>query len=666
MEIRQLIDRGNIVSTDPAAHRPGCYLGNSVFGSVMDVFGLNVQPKEQTSNPRAGRSQLMHMNHWGRFSFVSEAMSAPTTADYILPLLRIYWEHEPQNVSNYRQEQRFYDGTLSTAFTLGTGERVSVTSWFDRTQNNLAGFRIGLSEGTVSILLSAVTEFIPYPFLYKKLTRQTVESAKAGDCWEITVTCGDTVGCTSSRVYLYTDADVEQDCETLRLTLQAGETTIFLSYGEPADRETRENSFSRSTEDWNETWEKTGWFDFSDDNAQKVWVRSMAYLLSTYDGPADLIQPTNGLTGNMFPFHFVQDLEYIAPALMMTGHTKIVKNWVEKFAGEIPAMREYAKRLWPETEGVYPPWELPFGSIEGYHVPSVPVIYCYEPHNVGYLCRLAAEAAEFVGDETWTEQVALPLIRECAAFYRAACRKGEDGKWHMKWSPCVGQDEAGGRNKEDYLCSMVSAKYCFQQAVKVGLIEYQDYLDDGLAFDSLRSETGVLHTLPGADDFGKQKHPVQMDGLAFLPVESKPQPEERAAYAARRDLTERAKEPFYFGWTLGEFLLAGANLGDAAGFACDWEQIRESNYTDPQWVQIYETSGETEKSFYLTTHGMILQSMIRCYVNDYWGKLQIGACPAFEGKVAFGNIATRFGIVSGTVENGVCDYNLYTHKEEKL
>ncbi len=31
-----------------------------------------------------------------------------------------------------------------------------------------------------------------------------------------------------------------------------------------------------------------------------------------------------------------------------------------------------------------------------------------------------------------------------------------------------------------------------------------------------------------------------------------------------------------------------------------------------------------------------------------------------------GNIVTRFGTVSGTVENGVCDYNRNTHKEEQL
>ena len=43
----------------------------------------------------------------------------------------------------------------------------------------------------------------------------------------------------------------------------------------------------------------------------------LAYLLCTYSGPKNVIQSTNGMTGNIFPLHFVQDLEYIAPALQM-------------------------------------------------------------------------------------------------------------------------------------------------------------------------------------------------------------------------------------------------------------------------------------------------------------------------------------------------------------
>lgn len=371
----------------------------------------------------------------------------------------------------------------------------------------------------------------------------------------------------------------------------------------------------------------------------------LAYLLCTYSGPKNVIQSTNGMTGNIFPFHFVQDLEYIAPALQMTGHADIVKNWVEKFAEQIPDMQKYAKHLWPQAEGICPPWELPHGAMAGYHAPTVPVVFCYEPHNTAYLCRMAAETAEYLQDPTWKERFARPIVSECAKFYRSFAHKAEDDHWHFKWYPSVGQDEAGGRNGVDYLCSLYSAKYCFTQAVKYGMKEYEAFLNDGLAFEGLMSENGILHTLPGADDFGKQKHPVQLDGLTYMPSENKPRPEELTAYAVRKSLTNRAGEPFYFGWTLGQFLLAGANVGDADGYRTDWDELRTSEYVDEEWIQIYETSGETKTSFYLTTHGMILQSMLRCVVNDYWGELTLDGCAAF-GAVKYGNIRTMSG---GTV-----------------
>lgn len=93
---------------------------------------------------------------------------------------------------------------------------------------------------------------------------------------------------------------------------------------------------------------------------------------------------------------------------------------------------------------------------------------------------------------------------------------------------------------------------------------------------------------------------TQIDSASFREMRplpwTAPLPEKKAAYAVRHDLTERAKEPFPFGWTLGEFLLAGANLGNTEGFAHDWTQIRESNYTDPQWVQLCETNKYSDLS----------------------------------------------------------------------
>lgn len=676
---RELIKQGNVVATKYIeTAEAGCYLGNGRFGAVMGSLGLNMSPTMQKKYPTVGQSQYMHIGHWGRFQFHSDAMQKDTSADYILPLFKLHWEEESEEVCDYNQCHDFYDGTLDTSYELESGARVKVCSWFDMVNKNLAGIYIdicknGADNTDLNIKATAITEFVPYPFLYRELTHQDIEVEQVGENWRVAITCKKTVNDSKALVYFFSSAPVESCTDGLRFRLSEGRNHLFISYGMPIAKDEIQLSLERTKEKWHQIWEKSGWFDFPDEETQKLWIRSLAYLISSYDDDFGIIQPTNGLTGNMFPFHFVQDMEYMAPALMMAGHVDIVKRWVEKFAREIPSMQKYAQSLWPEAKGIYPPWELPYGPIEGYHSPSVPVVYCYEPHNAGYLCRLAKEAADIIGNPEWTEQYVYPLVHEICQFYRSFCQKGTDGLWHLKWDPCIGQDEAGGRNKQDYLCSLYSAQYSFQTAVEYGLDRdgsYGQILRDGLAFQSLQSDRGTLHTAHDADDFGKQKHPVQLDGLAYFPIEKEPLPHEREAYEVRHEITDRAKEPFYFGWTLGQFLLAGSNIKDVEGWRQDWAEIRTSNYTDENWIQIYETSGEAEKSFYMTTHGMILQSLIRNYVNDYWGELEIASCPVFDKKVSFGNIVTRLGvIVSGIAdENGInvkleaqrdCEFKLF-------
>lgn len=654
-DIAHVVARGNIVLTeyDPQAEA-GCYLGNGRFGAVISGLGLNLSPEEQEEST-AGQSLFSHMGHWGRFRFVSKIEKHETTADYLLPLLRIHWDRSLDPVKGYGQEHDMYDGVLNTGFTLGDGTDVKVANWFDHVEKDLAVIRIDVSKGVIPVRATAVTEFTGYPFVFREKVHQSVKVSEVDGQYKVTVKCLEAINNCASDVYFYSSAPVEMCEDGIRFMIE-GSDVIAVSYGKPVTVSDLDSSLVRSSEAWHSIWQNGGWLDFPDDNAQKMWVRSMAYLISSHDDfGLGMIQPTNGLSGNIFPFHFVQDLGYISPALMMMGHNGIVMKWIEKFAGEIDDMKMYAKHLWPESEGIYPPWELPFGPIEGYHMPNVPVAFCYEPHNTGYLCRMAFEAAEFCGDREWAEKYAYPIIREVCAFYKSACRKGEDGQWHMAWYPCVGQDEAGGRNASDYLCSMYSAEYSFAKALELGLDEdgsIARIMADGLAFESLLSDRGTYHTAHGAEnDFGIQKHPVQLDGISYFPIKDAPLAPESKAYELRHDITDGARKPFFQGWTLGQFLLSGSNMKDPEGWNEDWAMMRPSGYTDSKWIQVYETSSKPDASFYVTTHGMILQSLIRNYVNDYWGVLDIAGCPVFDGPVSFGNIRTRLGVVvSGSVE----------------
>ena len=211
-------------------------------------------------------------------------------------------------------------------------------------------------------------------------------------------------------------------------------------------------------------------------------------------------------------------------------------------------------------------------------------------------------------------------------------------------------------NKDDYLCTLITAKYTFQAAVRLGLDhkkEYEKVLTEGLAFEPLLCERGTLHTCRGADDFGKQKHPVQLEGLASFPTENHPLKEEVAAYNLRYDITANAREPRFHGWTLAQLLMVGTNLKNYDEWKRDWDLIRPSNNTDENWIQLYESSSVYRYAFYTATHGMVLLSLIRNVVNDYWGKLEIGNCVSKDEIISFGDIQTGLGVsVSGKIEYG--------------
>lgn len=657
MNRAEAVRRGNIVFSGwDGEHKVGCYLGNGRFGAILSGLGLNLSP-EQLKAPQCSPSHFNHMRHWGRFRFFSPHVNADSSADYILPLLRLYWAEEICGITDYRQCHDLYDGVLYTDFRQESGAAIHTETWFDAVNKDIAGVVIdadGAFPGDICLTIPLVVD--PCAWVSGGNFPQSLSIERLEDGWRLVITC--TASCNGNRteVYISTNMDTEATDWGLSFHGKPGRNTLLMSVGTPLSGETSDGSISRTKEWWHKTWQETGFIEYPDEQMQQILLRGMAYLLSSYDAGCEMIPPSNSMGIGGFAYNFVPDVQYIAPPLLMLGHGEIVRHWVEHFAKEIDGLHRYAKQLWPDSDGIFPPWELNYGSVDGYHSPSVPLIFCYEAHNSGYLCRLAMEAAEFSQDEAWSKTYAHPLIRGCAEFFRSACYKGEDGLWHLHWYPCMGRDEAGGVNKEDYLCTLLTAKYSFQSAIKCGLdkdCDYRQILEDGLAFDSLLSERGTWHTCRGADDFGKQKHPIQLEGIACFPTEPAPLPAEKEAYKLRHEITEGAKRPFFWGWTLAQLLTAGTNMKDYDGWAYDWSLFRPSNYMDENGIQFYESSSMFLSPFYMSTHGMVMQSLIRNCVNDFWGRVEIGSCLPENISVSFENIRTRLGVsLSGQIGNG--------------
>ncbi len=627
------------------------YQGNGRFGSSYGRLGLHLRPDDKDSGH--GKTQFMHLLHMGRGKF---------NADYLMPMAEVYWESKFQNISNYTQRQSFYDGTITTSFD-DDGNGIEVTTWFDPVEKDLGFIAFDVSQAGLEVKIDLLETLNLH---YGSRVSQNVEVEKRDGQWKVALEC---LG-KRSELYIGTDADVEPTGNVLSLTLKKGHNYIRFSYGAPSGTSVRK-SLSQTEDWWHAKWTDSGCIKVTDDKAQKMWVRSMAMFLSSYSDTKEGLSPPMGYSSNGWPFYYPQDVSYIHPILLATGNLNIAKSWIEYWSERVDGLRAYTERLYGVT-GLLAPWVFPYGDFAGYHDPTPPNRFYYEIHNSGYFARMACETAEFVNDNEWTARYAVPVIAGCAEFYRNICTKGDDGKWHLYVEPSMGQDERGGMNQKDYLCAMYSAQYCFQQAVKYGVDTdgvCSQILADGLAFDGLKADRGYYYSCAGRgeDDFGKQKHPVQLNELAFLPVNGEASPAAAIAYDLRYDITARASDPYFFGWTLGEFLLAGSRMGQPDQWLRDWDNMERSGYVDPEWIQIYETSRDYDMPFYNITNGLVAQSLLNNLVCDWYGKLELAKCNPWEGKVFVKGVRSMLGVVvDGAMEGRRYDVVLTAWKDTQL
>lgn len=648
--IQEVISRGDVSRSKLPDTPVPLYQGNGRFGACYGPLGLHVGPGAPKEWTGFGRARFTHMRHFFR---------GKHKADYLLGLARMYWADPPAKLDAYRQHQSFHDGTVVTNFA-GGGRKLTITTWFDPVNANVAGFLIDVEAGSPEIVFEPMAEQDVH---YGQRVKQDCDAKVVQGGADVTIAAEGV----RTEVALRTDAAVRADVKGLRLTLHQGVNAILVSVGGETDVSATE-SLERTRAWWRKTWQSGGWVDLPDDGAQKVWVRSAAYILCSANDDKLGMMPPCGLTGNGWPFSFPQDLSYIHPALLAMGRIDVARSWIEYWAEQLPAMKRYTRRLL-KTDGVLMPWAYSYGGVDGFHDPEPPNINYYELHNTGYLCRMAHETALAADDPSWTAMFATPLIAESAAFFQGICRKEGDGYWHIHVEPSAGQDEFGGRNQKDYLCALYSAQYCFQTAIARGLDEdgsMTRILDDGLAIGTLKSKRGYLLACAGTgeEDFGKQKHFTQLNPLVFLPVHGSVRPEVRRAYEPRYEINQNINKPFFNGWTGGQIVLAGTRMGDAKGWARDWANLLKADYFDPELVQNYETSTSHGMSFYVTTHGLLAQTLMDNAVCSWWGRLDVGRCLPWQGPVRFGRIRSLLGVdVSGIIENGKANVTLTAWKD---
>lgn len=644
------------------------YLGNGRFGACVDRWGLMNNGARGQKKFSPGNTFFMHADHWHRGAW---------GLDYWLPLARLMFAHgEPPPPKMYTQELRILHGYAHTEIDW-SDLSLTIVSYFHPTRRDLFAFHISYEvqgKGAMPALLLAPETDIRTHY-DQHLTGRGESIVRDEDFWIARVSAGSASSVLGLRVISNDGRAIlapgNDGCE-IQFTGRSGRHLLLIGAANAA-RESElvaemhavgsaADLLDESIEGWHARWGDAE-VTIPDDNLQALFERSHYYVLASSAPEVRSPPAPMGWSGNGWPFHFPQDVSYIHPALLRLGHVDIAKSWVEFYRGQLETMQAMTARIY-KTQGAMWAWEFPIGPNSEILRDGAPNPFQFEIHNAAYPARMAREAAQYLRDPKWSAEIAWPIVRESARFFASILQREADGKWSAHVVPSMGQDEMGGKDAKNYLCALFSAQYSLQTALamsrKLGLSDpdfekWSAILRDGLAFNCLLSSNGIYVTCEGqlgTQQLGKQKHPVQLNPLTFLPLgEDFDNAPLRAAYAAREDLCAGAKEKFYHGWTLAAFWLATSHAHEGDSLQRELANALPAQYVDPEWIQIYETSGAKHSPYYVTSHGLYLQAITDALVSDHWGATELGAAiPATWRGASHSNLRTADGKIHSSAE----------------
>ena len=216
--LASIISRADVRrNTPPRAGVPWVplYQGNGRFGSCYGPWGLHVAGSPPY--PIHGKTQFMHLQHYARAAF---------GADYLLPLAKIHWEIEPEGVSEYRQEQSFYDGTVTTFFDAGE-YAAEVVSWFDPVGRNMAGFLFDVGGERPAVVVEPFREVDVH---YDQHLDADFRASVQGNRWQAKMKCLNA----SANFSVRSNADLEAFEDGVKLRLPEGRSWVLVAVnGEP-------------------------------------------------------------------------------------------------------------------------------------------------------------------------------------------------------------------------------------------------------------------------------------------------------------------------------------------------------------------------------------------------------------------------------------------------
>ena len=648
MSMKSFLKKGDLRrDAFPSQELLPLYIGSGTAGGCIDGFGL--MHDDYFRDERAAHNRALHYRSWRHFYRGGHAV------DMMAALYHFGYVQKPElSEAGYSQTLSLYDATVETAYTLKEGTKVRIHAFCHPKYPDTLSFVYEYCGDAPALAL--------FPEMLVKghygerwqgdfTVREDGLVVRSNVC-ETTVKllmCSEGGACTRS---------VADDALRLQFSAGEGRHLMVLLIGDDKAEAAAVAREMRSIDVWiasaRDAWAENygdSYVDVPDDFVAKMTARSLYLLLSSFSDQKSPPSAPMGYSGYGWPFHFPQDISYIHPALLRLGKIGHAKRIVEHYRETLEKMERITHRIYGGRGAMWA-WIYPMGEGEDYLRDGEPNFCYYEIHNAAYPARMAYETALQAGDEAWTREVALPIIRASAEFFASHLTRNASGTWDLQVTPSMSQDEFAKPNGVNYLCGLYAARYCLQLASRLGMREFDAYLADGLAFERLADETRCLYRTSedmAEETWGNEKHPVQLNPLVFLPSDGL-NAFERNAYTQRAEICSATKEDFYHGWTLATFWLAAAHVGDGEEMYRELHRAEIRNFHDPESLGFYETTGQQLAPYYVTTHGFWLQAVLDAFVCDYFGDTRIESAVPTQWKGAeYHNLYTKDGVAHSGV-----------------
>lgn len=684
----QMLDAAAVTRTNPAFDdmSPNILLGNGNFSGCVDAFGM--------ADTVTGSHQAYL---WHQFHVELGRDSRECRVPLLLQRYHIYKDKKemvisPETVCNYKQTLSIRQGLISTEYTLiseGVGVAdISITQYISFAAPYHTAWEITVEPKDAAVSFEFELEMLDFCISQNNvsISYPVTSSSIDGTALLTSTTSRGKTHCALAD--MNTNVSANEKSLLLHYDIKKKTTitprAILLNERENRSLKDAVNDISTQSavalkqahiDSWQSFWQKS-FIDPANRDLFGIWARFLYCLRSSQGESKSVPISPGGLASNtLWPFEFPQDYLWIYESFFGANHLELAATTANYWSGVLEQARDFTKNNL-NVDGVFFPWMMSHFDNKEQSLPGYDCPWPYQLHNAAYPLRMCYLYWRFTGDSGYLKSV-IPVAEGVADFYTAISTYiPESRKYEIHFKPCMGQDEYGAFNSNNYLCCMLSAAYSikitnemYRAAGEKPKKEWLDVENVGYAFDKLKSG-GLLATYEGGPAPNpQQKHPSQLNALASLPVTEVYKSEEfKNTYMRRYEISLDSAKNIWSGWSLGAFLIASVRMGNPQECQKDFDMmLKNRDSVTPQFdkenLQMVESSKfNVGSSYFHTAMAMVVTAITELFVQTFDGVCKVFpvVLPSLENEpLSFDSLLTPFGCtLSGTLENGAAEVEL--------